>query len=205
MKLFKDRIEAGRKLAQRLIQKYPKIDKAVVLALPRGGVIVAKEIAQIMNLPLDIIVTRKIGHPYNPEYAVAALSEHSLILSPEESVEKEHLKNEVKNEREEIRRRLQEYRGGKPRLDLNDKVVFIVDDGIATGLTTEAAIKEIRFYRPKKIILAVPVAPKTTLNKFKKITDEIVCLESPFNFYAVGQFYKNFDQIKDEEVKKSLS
>jgi predicted phosphoribosyltransferase len=202
--IFEDRQDAGKQLAQKLLEKFNRLMKGLVLALPRGGVVVGFEVAKALNLPFDIIVTRKIGAPLNPEYAVAAVSEHELIVSPRENPDPEYLREEVRKERREIQRRLREYRDSKPEIDLKDKTVILVDDGLATGLTMEVAIREVRRQKPAKIILAVPVAPPETIEKLRPFIDELVVLNMEPMFFAVGQFYKNFPQTTDEEVKELL-
>ena len=202
--VFKDRIEAGKKLAVKLNEKYPQIQNAIVLALPRGGVVVGAEVARVLNLPLDIIVTRKIGAPLNPEYAVAAVSEHEMIPNPHENIDDQYLKMKAEKERQEIQRRMKEYRGRKQKIDLTDKTVFLVDDGLATGLTMAVAIKEVQRQNPSKIIIAVPVAPPQTIDNLKPKVDEIIVLNIEPLFLAVGQFYENFPQTTDEEVIKLL-
>jgi len=202
--VFKDRQVAGQKLARVIKEKYPKIKAGLVLALPRGGIIVGDEVARGLNLTLDIIVTRKIGAPLNPEYAVAAVSEHELILSPRENIDNNYIKDEAAKERKEIQRRLKEYRGDRPRIDLENKEVFLVDDGLATGLTMAVAVKEVKLQNPKKIIIAVPVAPPETIANLKSKVDEIIVLNIEPMFFAVGQFYENFPQTTDEEVRKLL-
>ena len=191
-------------LAKELQTKYPRIHDGIILALPRGGVVVGEKIAEILNLPLDIIVTRKIGAPLNPEYAVAAVSENEIVLNPREDIDKEYLETETKKERQEIQRRIQEYRGTKPKIELAGKTIFLVDDGLATGLTMAVAIREVRRFNPAKIILAVPVAPPETIEKLRPLVDEVIVLNIEPMFFAVGQFYENFPQTTDEEVIKLL-
>lgn len=217
--MFYDRKEAGQKLAKAISDKYilPKAEcfkdrvvisknNAIILALPRGGVIVAKEIANVLKIPLDVLVVRKIGYPQNPEYAIGAVGESGEIVLSEEGkvIDPNYLKNEVKKEKEEVKRRLKEYRGKKGALNLKNKIVFLVDDGLATGLSMKAAIKEVKTKNPAKIIIAVPVAPAETIEELKKEVDEIIVLETPSPFFAIGNFYTKFDQITDEEVKEAL-
>lgn len=201
---FKNRQEAGQKLAAALKKKYPKLKETIVLTLPRGGVIVGAEISKALNLPLDIIVTRKIGAPFSPEYAIAAVSENEMVTSGRENPDKKYLEDEALKERQEIARRVREYRGSKPEINLKNKTVILVDDGLATGLTMEVAIREVRRKNPRQIILAVPVAPPETIERLKKLADEAVVLNIEPDFFAVGQFYTNFDQTTDEEVIKLL-
>lgn len=205
MIIFYDRKEAGKKLAQAIKNSGLQLNtnNSIILALPRGGVIVAKEVAHTLNLPLDIIVVRKIGHPLNPEYAIAAVGSRTFV-GGEERVFQDYLKSEIKNQREEIKRRLKVYRGEKKPPDLKNKTIILIDDGLATGLTMKAAIQEAKKEKPKIIVLAVPVAPAETLKELKKEVDKVVCLSTPSPFFAIGNFYTNFEQVTDEEVKKAL-
>jgi putative phosphoribosyl transferase len=212
--MFYDRKEAGQKLAKAIKSQISgtaksvvlKSQNSVILALPRGGVIVAKEIADVLKIPLDVLVVRKIGYPGNPEYAIGAVGESGEIVLSEEGkvVDPNYLKNEVKKEKEEVKRRLKEYRGKKQKLDLKNKTVILVDDGLATGLSMKAAIKEVETQNPKKIIVAIPIAPPETIEELKKEVDEIIVLETPSPFFAIGNFYTKFDQVTDEEVKEAL-
>lgn len=174
------------------------------MALPRGGVVVGKIVAAKLSLPLDIIVTRKIGAPMSSEYAVAAVSSKEIVLNEKEETDQDYLASAVKKERQEIQRRLQAYRGKKPLPDLRGKTVILVDDGLATGLTMAVAIKEVRSSQPQKIILAAPVAPPQAVEKLKNLVDQTVILKIEPMFFAVGQFYKEFAQTTDEEVKNLL-
>jgi len=207
MMLFKDRKEAGQKLAQRLIG-YKNNQKVVVLGVPRGGVVVAKEVAQALGCPLDIVIARKIGSPSNPEFALGAVGERGdIVLNPDILIDEslgQYLEKEAANQRKEIKRRLKLFRGKKKPLVLKDRIVIIVDDGIATGSTLLAAIKSIRKQNPQKIIVAVPVAPASALTDLAKEADEVVCLYTPELFWAVGQFYQDFPQTEDTEVMKIL-
>lgn len=205
---FYDRKEAGQKLAGAIKSQVPdlKSKNSIILALPRGGVIVAKEIADVLKVPLDILIVRKIGYPNNPEYAIGAVGESGeMVLSEDgEAVNPDYLKNEVEKEKEEVKRRLKEYRGEKEALNLKNKIAFLVDDGLATGLSMRSAIKEVKTKNPAKIIVAIPVAPPETVLDLKKEADQIICLETPSPFFAIGNFYTNFEQVTDEEVKEAL-
>lgn len=201
---FKDRQEAGQKLAAEIRSRIAKDEKGLILALPRGGVVLGAEVGKDLGWPLDIVVTRKIGTPLNSEYAVAAVSENELIISPRENPDEKYLAEQTQKERQEIARRLKEYRGSKPKIDLKNKTVILVDDGLATGLTMEVAVKEVKSDSPQKIMIAVPVAPPETVEKLKLQVDEIIVLNIEPMFYAVGQFYENFPQVSDKEVKKLL-
>lgn len=203
---FKDRKEAGKRLAEKL--KGFKNAEAIIYALPRGGVIVGNEIAKALNLPLDLVISRKIGHQFNPEYAICAIAEngHSVCNEKEEmEANPEWLKERFKEERKEAARRRKVYLKNRPSISPKNKIAIIVDDGIATGLTIRAAIKEIKNQNPSKIILAIPVAPFDTIARIKSTVDEVVALEIDDNFSgAVGEYYKNFSQVEDNEVIKIM-
>jgi len=200
---FKNRQEAGRLLAEEIRRRYPDLDNGIVLALPRGGVVVGEKIAKDLGYLLDIVVTRKIGAPGNPEYAIGAVSANTIVLG-KESVDKQYLDKAIKKERQEIRRRIIKYCGNRTVRQLKGKNILLVDDGLATGLTMMAAIKEIRRQKPNKIILAVPVAPPKTTDDIKKIVDDVIVLKIESLFFAVGQFYTDFSEVSDQEVIKYL-
>jgi putative phosphoribosyl transferase len=203
--VIRDRSEAGEKLAARL-QHY-RDAKPVVLALPRGGVPVGFEIAVALNAPLDLLFVRKIGVPWQPELAAAAVAE---VGGPEmvrneqvirlADVPEEYLTEQAARELDEITRRRSLYRGGKPVIDVAGRTAIVVDDGIATGATVRAALRALRRAQPARIVLAVPVAPEETIKELANEADEICCLETPANFGAISQFYKSFRQTSDEEV-----
>lgn len=201
---FKDRAEAGRLLAYKL-KKYEG-KNVVVYALPRGGVITALEIAKYLNAPLDLIITRKIGHPYNPEYAIAATAENGHIVGTErelKSVDEEWLKEEIERQRFEAKRRREKYLQGKAEVPVEGKIAILVDDGIATGLTMRVGIMELKHRHPKKIVVAVPIVPKTTAARLKDEAEELVSLDIPSDdafLGAVGAYYGEFSPVEDEEV-----
>lgn len=202
--IFRDRVDAGRRLGQAL-QTYANKPDTLVIALPRGGVVIGYKVAMILNLPLDIVCPRKIGAPFNPELAIGAITETgegilSQDLIYELGVSEGFIKTAMEKEKEKAKWRLDLYRKGRPPRDLKKKCVILVDDGLATGSTMKAAIKTVRAEKAKEIILAVPVAPPDTLTQLEKEVDKTICLEAPSAFYAVGQFYEFFDQTSDEEV-----
>lgn len=200
--IFKDRVDAGRQLAQKLTA-YKNKKNTIVVALPRGGVVLGYEVAKELNLPLDIVVPRKIGHPHNPEYAIGAITESGEGIFNEtekELVDPQWLKSEIAKEKKEALRRLKTYRGDNLGFEIKNKIVILVDDGIATGLTMRAAIKSIKKKNPQKIIVAVPVTARDCLAKIKKQADEVIYLDAPLFFGAVGAFYEVFGQTQDEEV-----
>lgn len=206
MKIFKDRQAAGKLLAKKL--NHLSSDRGtIVLGIPRGGVVVAKEVAKELKLPLDIIVTRKIGHPNQPELAIGAVDANGEVIGEVGGI-REIDEKEIEREIGEIKRREKLYRSGKEALEISGKVAILVDDGIATGATTLAAISFLKRHKAKKIILAVPVASRESVERvIREMGDigEIVVLESPDYFQAVGQFYQEFGEVTDEEVVKYLN
>jgi len=205
---FTDRHDAGQRLAAKLL-KYKNDPHAIVLGLPRGGVITAYETAKILKLPLDIIVTRKIGAPGNPELAIGAVDDLGYALFNEEiisglSVPQTYLEQAQIKEQTEAQNRLSRFRKKRPPLNLKGKTAILVDDGLATGATMRAAIHSARARHAQKIVVAVPVAASDSIEKIKKEVDEIVCVHIPFYFGAVGAFYEVFDQIEDDEVAHVL-
>lgn len=204
---YRDRCEAGKQLAE-VLKTYAG-DDCLVLGIPRGGVVVAAQVAKILGAPLDIIIPRKVGAPYNPEVAIGAMTQDGTMICDQKvisllGVSEVELQEEVDLVKEEIRRRSQQYRGNKPFPDLTGKNVILVDDGIATGYTVRAALKSIKAREPKELVLAVPVGPKETLDVLAAEVDKIVCPYIPDEFYAVGQFYVEFDQVTDQEVIHEL-
>jgi predicted phosphoribosyltransferase len=204
--MFTNRQEVGRKLAEKL-HTYTDTD-AVVLALPRGGVPVGYEVAKSLHLPLDIVVTRKVGHPLHPEVAVCATEEHGLVLCDQgaiQQIDKNWLQKEIQNQMAEAKRRSTVYRSGRDPLPLTDKTVILVDDGIATGLTMQLAVELIKKQNPKKVVVAVPVASTDAVQRLQELADEVVTLLPPENFLgSVGAHYVAFDQTSDEEVIQAL-
>ncbi|UQD57714.1 phosphoribosyltransferase [Flavobacterium sp. K5-23] len=201
--ILKNRIEAGLLLSEKL-GKYKKSD-SIVLAIPRGGVPVAYEIAKSLDLPLDIALSKKIGHPNNKEFAVGAISLDSIIIDRHPEVSSAYIEKETIRLREILKEKNSFYRGNRIPLDIKDKNVIIVDDGIATGNTLLVTIDMLRKSNPKKIIVAVSVLPFGTLKIFLEKADEIVYLIASKNFRAVGAFYEEFDQVSDDEVINMLN
>ena len=207
---FADRMDAGQKLAQALAAY--KDQHAVVLALPRGGVPVAAQVAAALKAPMDLILVRKIGVPMQPELAMGAVVDGAspLIVRNEDvialaGVEEAEFKSVCDSELAEIERRRKLYLGGRERIEVAGKVAIVVDDGIATGATTRAALRATRARQPKKLVLAVPVAPTDSLAAMKAEADEVVCLEDYESFGAIGSYYSDFRQTSDQEVIDTLA
>lgn len=205
MMAFKDRSDAGRRLAKAL-SKY-KRRNAVILALPRGGVPVAAEVAAALNAPLDLILVRKIGVPAQPELAMGAVVDGAapIVVRNNEVIElsgttAHEFDESCARELAEIERRRQLYIGDRARAEITGQVVIVIDDGIATGATTRAALQAIRNRKPKELVLAVPVAPPDTIKQLRQDVDNLVCLETPELFGAIGYFYLDFRQVSDQEV-----
>lgn len=194
-------------LSQKLLNF--KGENPVVYALPRGGVVVASEIAEMLGAPLDLVITRKICHPYNSEYAIAAVSETGKIIKNESDAEifdSKWFGDEVERQKNEMKRRRQAYLKNRAAHLAKEKIAIIVDDGLATGLTMRAAILQIRVQNPQKIVVAVPVAPQDTAQRIEKEADEFIALEIDKHFLgAIGAYYENFDQVSDEEVVELLA
>jgi len=209
MNQFQNREEAGRRLAATLL-KYRENPVGLVLALPRGGVPVAYQLSQALHLPLDVFITRKIGAPENPEYALGAVSETGTIyLNPDAVAEfrlsYKEVEDIVRVQREEISRRRRLYRQGRRPVSLKDRVVILVDDGFATGATFLASVEAIRQQAPRFLIAAIPVGPKETIDKVKAVVDELAVLATPEPFCSVGTHYADFVQVTDQEVLKYLN
>lgn len=199
---FRDRREAGKKLAEAL-KKYDCDNNAVVLGLPRGGIVVASEVARALALPLDIVVPRKIGAESNPEYAIGAITETGEAVWNEgerRAARAEYLNEAIAKEQREALRRLKLYRGSRPPRNIKKKTVILIDDGVATGLTVRAAVKTLRAEQPEKIIIAVPHGAADSLAALAREADEVVALDIPEYYSAVGQWYESFPQVADEEV-----
>ncbi|SHI67508.1 phosphoribosyltransferase [Desulfofundulus thermosubterraneus] len=206
--VFADRVEAGKKLAMELAGTCKQ--NGVVLAIPRGGVVVGAEIARILGMTLDVIIPRKIGAPHNPEVAIGAVTQDGITFFNKPllnflELEEKDLARMVEREKREIERRMLLYRGQMEYPDYSGRCIIVVDDGIATGYTVKAALRWIRQkFKPQKLILAVPVAPQDTLDRLEDEVDQLVVLETPDDFYAVGQFYLDFSQTTDQEVIQIL-
>ncbi|MDE1819758.1 MAG: phosphoribosyltransferase [Euryarchaeota archaeon] len=201
--LFQDRAEVGRRLAARL-HPYRR-SGARVIALPRGGVVVGFEVATALELPLDVLIVRKLGHPQNPEFGIGALVEGAPPQWDEEMISnlgivRKDLYGVLEAEELEVSRRVQVYRSGARFPDVARQTVLIVDDGVATGNTVRAAVTALRSRGARKLVVAIGVAPAETLRALRRWSDEVVCLSTPPDFAAVGQFFRNFDPVSDEEV-----
>jgi putative phosphoribosyl transferase len=208
MRLFRDRQEAGRRLAAELNQR--TFQRPLVVGLPRGGVPVAAQIARTLHAPLEVLVVRKLGHPADREFGVGALTEDGRVwLGPgflkKFDFSREDLRPVIERERREAARRVRVYRGGRPPHPIHHREVILVDDGLATGVTAFAAIRYLREHGAARIVLAVPVAAPRAIDTLRELVDEVMCLAQPEPFRSVGAFYEDFHQVRDEEVLRQLA
>lgn len=204
---FVDRHDAGRQLAEQLTSLAD--EQVVVVALPRGGVPVAHEIAAALEAPLEILAVRKLGAPHNPEYGIGAVAEDGTCVIDAEAVGVLGISNgeldaTIAGESAELMRRVAAYRGGRAPLDLEGRTVVVVDDGVATGLTDTAALRAVRHMKPRRIVLAVPVCSPDALRRLRAEADDIVCLRVPRLLRSISQWYDDFSQVSDEEVLRDL-
>lgn len=204
-KVFEDRTDAGRQLAAAL-ERF-RSARPVVLALPRGGVPVAYEVAKCLDAPLDLVLVRKIGTPWQPELAIAAVVDggrpETVVM--QDIVDKlnitgSYIEKQAAIELEELERRRSCYLAKRPRVDITDRTAIIIDDGLATGATMEAALHATRRAKPKRLVMAVPVAPPDTIDRLRSQVDDVICLHAPALFGAIGLFYREFRQLSDDEV-----
>lgn len=202
--LFKDRHDAGKRLARKLLH-YKEAKNTIVIALPRGGVVLGYEVSLALQLPLDVLITRKLGTPSNSELAMGALAETGYRHMNEEvirqyRVSQEEVDTEIFSQKNEIDRRIQRYRGGRTLPSLKGQTVILVDDGIATGATFYASLGALMKAETTRVVAAVPVAPPRVVADLKTLVDEVVVLHSSAWFFGIGQFYERFPQVEDEEV-----
>lgn len=202
--MFQNRIDAGVQLSEAL--KGFKDEDVVVLAIPRGGLPLGSIIARSLKAPLDVVLTKKIGHPYHKEYAIGAVSLEDIVLSDTSGISKKYIEEETARIREKLKKRYDQYYRNRSAANLKGKTVIIVDDGIATGNTILVTSELVKKQAPAKIIVAIPVAPPTAIKKLKSSLniDDVVCLLIPSSFYAVGQFYEEFNQVSDAEAIELL-
>lgn len=196
--MFHNRLEAGLLLAAKL-KKY-KNDPGIVLAVPRGGMPVAYAVARELGLPVEVILTKKIGHPMNKEYAIGAASLTDHFVVPHEGVTEEYIEQELQRIRSRLKEMHTRFMGDKEPEKLEGKTVIVIDDGIATGNTLLGTVNVLRKSNPAKIVIGVPVASETAVQKLEKEVDEVVAVLIPEDFYGVGAFYEDFEQVSDEEV-----
>jgi len=201
--VFKDRIDAAKKLVEKL--EWLRAEEPIILAIPRGGVVTGDVIADALNAKLDVVVPRKLGAPYNPELAIGAVMHdgtyflnHDIIDALD--VPRQYIDGEIAAQMKEVERRLMLFRGSK-EYDLEGKTVVLVDDGIATGATIFASIAWVKKQKPKKLVIAAPVAPRDALERLKEVADEVVIISTPVLFGAVGEFYQDFAPVSDDEVQ----
>ena len=200
--LFIDRLDAAIQLAIKL-EKYKDQD-GIILAVPRGGVPIGYYLARYLNFNLDLLMTKKLGHPFNEEFAIGAVGLEDVIVEETEGISPEYIKREAANIQHQLEERYKKFRGEKEPLKIEGKIVIVVDDGVATGRTIFATLKMLRSKHPQKLVIAVPVAPKQAVERISREVDEFICLYTPTPFFGVGRFYKDFTQITDEEVIELL-
>jgi len=202
--MFKNRNDAGAQLAVRLSQ-YKDREDVLILALQRGGVVIGYELAQALNAPLDVLIVRKIGYPGQEELAIGAISETGSVVLNQSIIAVGHpsegyIKAAIERQKHELSRRVQLYRAGKGLPALAGKIALLVDDGVATGATIKAAIETLKQEKLARLVVALPVGPTETVDELRAMVDEVVCLETPLNFMAVGIHYQDFTQVSDQEV-----
>jgi putative phosphoribosyl transferase len=203
--MFANRLDAGIQLASAL-SKYRHRRDLVVVGIPRGGVVVAREVARSLGAPLDVVIIKKLGYPGNPELALGAASPDAFFLNENlaSGVPKDYLNEEIIAKQLEARQRVTMLKGNHKSIDMAGKIVIVVDDGIATGASMMMAVKVLRKMKPASIVVAVPVAPPDSVNELKHVADDVVTVMQPIDFFAIGQFYQDFTQVSDEETKEIL-
>lgn len=204
---FLDRFEGGEKLAEKL--KILKDERPIVLALPRGGVPVAERVAKLLAAPLSVLVSRKIGHPMNPEFGIGAIAENETVVLNQPAmaamgIDLQEVDKVIKSETSELNRRLGLYLDAAGRPELKNRTVIVVDDGLATGMTARASVEAVKKYKPKRIIFSAPVCAKQSVAALESQVDKVICVIEPVKLRAVGQFYRDFEPVSDEEVFKIL-
>ncbi len=205
--IFADRAEAGRRLGDRL--EHLRAGRPVVAALVRGGVPVAAEVAAGLGAPLEVLVVRKVGAPDNPEFGIGAVGEDGHVVANPRALEMTRVDTErfrrlAAAELPEVDRRVRAYRGERPRVPFSERTVIVVDDGLATGASAKAAVEVARALGAAKVVLAVPVGPPDSVRELEQVADEVVCLDAPPDFRAVGSWYRDFTQVDDDEVIRLL-
>ncbi|MFB6167897.1 MAG: phosphoribosyltransferase [Haloferacaceae archaeon] len=206
--MFDDRTDAGERLADRLVERGVQAD--VVLAIPRGGLPAGRAVADALGAPLDVVVAKKIGAPHNPELALGAVASDGTVWRSDETVDRvgvdeDYLEREIDREREAAAEKERRYREGRPPLDLAGARVAVVDDGAATGSTAMACLRRTRAAGAAHVVLGLPVAPPDTVEALRAEADEVVVVDTPESFGAVGRFYRDFDQVSDEEAQTYLA
>lgn len=198
MKYFFDRHDAAMQLVEKL-KKY-KGENGVVLAVPRGGVPIGYYIARELDFDLDLLMSKKLGHPYNEEFAIGAVGLEDEIIEETQGISPEYIDEEVANIHRQLKEKYKKFMGNRQPVDVEGKIVIVVDDGVATGRTILATLQMLRRKSPRKLIVAVPVSSEDAAERISSEVDEFICLHTPYPFYGVGRFYQDFSQTTDEEV-----
>ncbi|MBK9013957.1 MAG: phosphoribosyltransferase [Saprospiraceae bacterium] len=199
---FRNRFDAAQQLAP-LLEKY-RNEKGVILAVPRGGVPIGHYLAKYFGFPLELLLTKKLGHPLQPEFAIGAVTLEDSFVDEGFDLPPDFIEKEITRIRKELQRRYKSFMGDRKPIDLKGKTVIVVDDGIATGRTIMAAIKLLRKKQPKWLVVAVPVAPPSAASEFEGLVDDFICVYTPEDFFGVGGFYEDFEQVEDSEVMALL-
>ncbi len=199
---FRNRFDAAQQLAP-LLEKY-RNEEGVILAVPRGGVPIGHYLAKYFGFPLELLLTKKLGHPLEPEFAIGAVTLEDSFVDEGFDLPPDFIEKEITQIRKALERRYKSFMGDRQPIDLKGKTVIVVDDGIATGRTIMAAIKLLRKKQPKRLVVAVPVAPPSAASEFEGLADDFICVYTPEDFFGVGGFYEDFEQVEDSEVMALL-
>lgn len=203
--MFNDRYDAAEKLLPYL-QKYKDNTDVVIIAVPRGGLQLGVVLAKKLHAPLDVVFAKKIGAPTNPEFAIGGVSLDDVVVNPTYNVPQlqKYIAEQVEHIRAMLLQRKKLYKDSRPSISLKDKIVIVTDDGVATGTTMAVTLQLIKKQKPKKIIVAIPVAPPDAIQILSSVADEVICLEKPIAFFGVGAFYRNFEQVSDDQAAALL-
>lgn len=195
---FKDRLDAARRLAN-LLEPY-RNEESVIVAVSNGGIRIGCFLAREFGFPLELLLIKKLGHPFHPEFTIGAVTREDVLLDPLLDVTKEYIRPEIRRIRQELQARHETFTAGDQAIELQDKTILLVDDGIATGRTLKAAAQLLYRKQPRRLVVAVPVAPKRTALEFQDLVDDFICVHTPEDFYRIDAYYQDFRQVEDREV-----